>query len=151
MHLDLPFIEGTSMHDFTQIVTDGEDSQAATRDFLRRRLLDLLECQAERDLELNAAKLSVEVSEGIREVKADLRKVARQRAVQAAGGILATTAATLVALEGGVFREILPIIGATGGAWGFMAAMAQGQQEKGHVKGRPFYLFWLLERNARGA
>jgi hypothetical protein len=151
MHLDLPSIEGTSMRDFADIAVDSSGSQASTRDFFRRRLLELLECETSKDLEASAMKLSVEISEGVREVKADLRRISRQRAVQTVGGILATTVASLVALDAGVFREILPIIGATGGAWGFAAAAMQRREEKMLIGDRPFYFFWLLEKRAKAS
>ncbi|MEV1317536.1 hypothetical protein AB0J14_15790 [Micromonospora arborensis] len=93
--------------------------------------------------------MSIEIAEGIREVEADTRRVARQRAVQVAGGVLATVAATLVAIEGQVFQEVLPILGATGGIWGLVAASTQSRQEKAAIEAKPFYFLWLLERRAQ--
>jgi hypothetical protein len=149
LRLDLPYIEGTSLADFASISIQEETSEAATKDYLRRKLLELLECDSERVLALQSSRVSVEISEGVRELAGSLQRVSRKTAVQAAGGTLATVAATLVAMDMDMVIQFLPVLGLSGGLWGLTSLAAQRQEERDLIKAKPFYFFWLLDRKAR--
>jgi hypothetical protein len=144
--VDLPYIEGTSLRDFAHVVTEEWESWESARDFLRARLLDLLGHNDEQELAWAAARIGVELSEGVRATYQDLARVSRRSAVQAAGGVLATAAATLVAVSGAAFGQVAQILGAAGGAWSLVSAYSQYKDDKSKVQTRPFYLLWLLSR-----
>jgi hypothetical protein len=146
LQVDLPYIEGTSLRDFADFVTEEWGSWEAARDFLRTRLLDLLSLSDEEELKVAAARLSVELSEGVRETHQDLTRISRRSAVQAAGGVLATAAATLVAVNGAAFGHVVQILGAAGGAWSLASAYSQHNEETAKARTRPYYLLWLLSK-----
>jgi hypothetical protein len=116
----------------------------AARDFFRNRLIDLSACNTAKELERDAAKMCIEVSQGAREVKAALRKTTRQRAVQIARGILAATAATLVALNTAMVQEIVPVLGASGGGWALCHQHPEGATRTDRSRGAPVLLLLAI-------
>jgi hypothetical protein len=124
LKIDLPFVEGVSLKDFSRITVDEFDSYSGFRNFLRKQLLDMDDSLNHVQSEIALAKLSVEIGEGVRSVHSDMRKARRTAVLSATGAAIATTTATLVAVYGPALKEAMAIIGGAGGAWGVINAIA---------------------------
>lgn len=142
LSIDLPFIEGVSLQDFSKITTDEYDSFSAFRDFLRERFLDMDEAmnavQSQRELD----KLSLQIKNQARSARSELGKVRRKKSVATAGAVLGSTSATLVAVYGPALQAALAVLGATGGVWGLIHAATENSSRA--LREDKWYYVWAL-------
>jgi hypothetical protein len=145
--LDLPSIEGTTLADFCKITTQESESLAPLQAFLREKLLAIDDEPQAASVE--AARLSVEIRDGVRAVQSEMRRLTRRSAVQHAGAGLATITASLIAIAGVDLAATLSLLGASGGLWGIVASRESYLHEKSLLRERPFYLLWVLSKSAK--
>lgn len=151
LEVELPYLDGTTLGDYCAIAVDETDAYAAFRDLLRAKFLDLEGAHGSEQFHRELAKIGVELRDGVRKVRADLTRVSRRRAVQVAGGALGTVSAALMAFPDSALGELLPILGASGGAWALVDAMADKLEAKAAIRSSPYYYLWLVSRKSTGA
>lgn len=146
LRIELPYIDGTSLHTLSQIIVNEGTSYEAFRDFLRRRFLDLdMACDSEQ-MDRELIKIGTEIADGIRGVGAELDRIRSRRAVAATGAAIGSVVATLVAVYGPAFGTAASILGAGGGVWGMINAMAESRSYKSVQESTPWYFVWTLAR-----
>ncbi len=143
--IDLPYLEGTSLRDYCAIAADEGEALSVAQDYLRSKFLSLEDGRSEDDELRDLTRLSLEIKDGVRAVKSDLRRITRKNAVQIAGGALAACTATLVALDVGAMLQVAAVVGAGGGLWSVVSSAEQLLRERSVLSERPMFFFWLLD------
>jgi hypothetical protein len=146
MRLNLPILENVSLRDYSKILTEESEAHSTFSDYLRSRLLELDGEDDERAVQRGAAKIDIELRDGLRASRAEMEKLTRRKAVQATGATVAFCAATLVAVAGPAFTHYVGLVGASGGALGLAAAANEYVNDRSAARLKPFYFLWLLER-----
>ncbi|MBT2420251.1 hypothetical protein J7F01_13225 [Streptomyces sp. ISL-22] len=120
--MDLPFLEGVRMADFSKITVEEFESCKAFQSLLRQEFLSL-------DTALNAA-------------------VRRKRAVAVSGAVVGTIGASLVAVYGPAFQTAVAALGAAGasGIWGIVQSAADNSPRT--LRDSPWFYVWILARNS---
>lgn len=148
LDIDLPFVDGVDLGEFGRITAQEFGSYTAFRDFLRLRFLDLDEAldavQSQREL----TKIGVTIADQVRASRAEMSKVATRRAVMASGAAVGTVAATLVAVHGPALQAAIAAVGATGGIWGVVQAIADNNVRRMR-DATPWHYAWVLSNRAR--
>jgi hypothetical protein len=142
--MDLPFIEGVGLEDFSKVTVGEFDAYAAFRDYLRLTFLGLDAAMNDVQSQRELTKIGMQIQEGVRGVKSQMDISRRKRAVAATGAFVGTVGATLVAVYGPALEEALKIIGASGGAWGIIAAMSE--DGKRTARKDKWYYVWALSQ-----
>jgi hypothetical protein len=150
LQLDLPSIEGTTLNDYCRILADEPVVTGTLQTYLRQALLNI-DREGSGVFDVPLARITAEISQGVADLRQEMRRLSRRSALQAAGAVLASVSATLVAVEGANLAPALAVIGAGGGVWGGVAAMEAFVSERSRLKQRPSYLLWLLDERARNA
>ncbi|MFB9686069.1 hypothetical protein [Amycolatopsis plumensis] len=98
LRVELPFIEGVGLRQFSKITMGEFNSFSAFRDFLRLSFLEMDESlnavQSEREL----VKLGLQIKDRVRSAHAEMHKVRRKRAVAVTGAVVGSVGAVLVAV-----------------------------------------------------
>ncbi|MFP3963415.1 hypothetical protein SMC26_13930 [Actinomadura fulvescens] len=148
LEVELPFIDGVDLPTFAKITVDEFNSYVGFRNFLRGKFLELEEgmnaTQSQRALD----RISVEILDQIHAITAEMNGVRRNRAVAATTAGVGTVSAILAAVYGPALQEVIQMIGASGGAWGILNAMAQNSP-KSKFKDNKWYYVWALQREAQ--
>jgi hypothetical protein len=146
LRADLPFIDGVTLRDFSKITIGEFGAYEAFRDFMRLSLLSvdsaLDEVQSERAL----VRIGLEIADGLRSVRADMDRARRKRAVAISGAALGSVSAVLVAVYGPALAAAVAAIGAGGGVWGVISAMAENTTKP--LRDNKWYYVWALSRKA---
>ncbi|KUM73338.1 hypothetical protein AQI70_21445 [Streptomyces curacoi] len=119
--MDLPFLEGVRMADFSKITVEEFESYKAFQSLLRQEFLSLAA--------LNAA-------------------VRRKRAVAVSGAVAGTIGASLVAVYGPAFQTAVAALGAAGasGIRGIIQSAADNSPRT--LRDSPWFYVWILARNS---
>ncbi|MFJ2770275.1 hypothetical protein [Streptomyces sp. NPDC087300] len=149
LDIDIPFIEGVSLDDFSKITVGEFDSYRRFQNFLQRRLLDVDEALNAIQTERQLLKVRLEIEDGIRAVAAEIKNARKRRAMAAAGAVASSVSAMLIAVNDGVIDQVLPLLGLTnaGTFWG--AIVAATENNKRTVQGGHWYYVWVLARQSR--
>ncbi|WP_393098196.1 hypothetical protein [Streptomyces sp. LN325] len=147
-HLDLPFLEGLSMRDFSKITVEEFDSYRALRSWLRQELLNVDAAMSAIEIERELIKVSHRIQDGIRGVRSQMRQTRRKRAVAVTGAVVGTVSASLIAIYGPALQSALTAIagGATGGLWSTVEARVSNSSRA--LRDDPWYFVWRLSRSA---
>ncbi|MFJ4895042.1 hypothetical protein ACIP5U_34400 [Streptomyces sp. NPDC088788] len=146
LRIDLPFLEGVSLRDFSDITLNEFASYSSFRNFLRSQFIEL-------DLSMNDVqsqravhKISLQIADEIHSMESQIRKVKRTRAVSVAGGALGTVTASLVAVYGPSLGQAVTALGlgGAGGIWGIISSIAQNETRRVDK----WYYVWALSRRA---
>lgn len=145
--MDLPFIDGVGLADFSRITVDEMGSYSAFRDFLRLSFLNiddsLNDTQADREL----VKIGLEIKDQVRSVQSEMKRVRGQRAVAVSGAVVASVSATLVAVYGPALEWVVGVIGgATPGLWGIL--QARGESSTRSLKEDKWHYVWALSKKS---
>ncbi|MBK1783829.1 hypothetical protein [Prauserella cavernicola] len=142
--IDLPFVDGVGLRDFSEITTQEFASYASFRDHLRLTFNDMDDAlnavQSEREL----VKHGLHIKEGIRAVEAEMAKVKRKRAVAVSGAAIGTVGAVLVAVYGPAMQAAIAVAGAGGGVWGVIHAVTENSKQA--LRSDKWYYVWVLAR-----
>ncbi|MGW2016653.1 hypothetical protein [Streptomyces sp. NPDC001927] len=147
--MDIPFIEGVSLGEFSKI-TEGEfNSFRGFRTFLRREFNALDEAVDAEQMDRALRDVGFEIEEGVRELESTMRVLSRQRAFATTGAVVAGVTVVLAAVYGAVFKEYVTglVGGAGGGALGWAQAML-ADKSKGPVEDNKWYYVWCLQRQS---
>ncbi|GAA4627722.1 hypothetical protein GCM10023196_041090 [Actinoallomurus vinaceus] len=98
--------------------------------------------------EIELAKIGLHISDHVRSMAADMRKVQKRRAVAITGASVGTVAAILTAVYGPALKDALAIVGATGGAGLWSVIQHLAEDNRGSFKENTWYYVWTLQRRA---
>jgi hypothetical protein len=142
LRIDLPFIEGVNLQDFSKITIEEFASYSAFRDFLRQSFLDM-------DMALNAVqsdrellKLGLQIKDHVRSVHSEMETARRKRAVSVTGAMIGSVGAILVAVYGPALEAAIAAIGARGGVWGIIHATTENNTRA--LREDKWYYVWAL-------
>lgn len=144
--IDLPFIDGVGLRDFSQITVDEFDSYSALRDFLRLRLLDLDTAMTAVDSERALTKLGLEIKNEIRAFQSEMESAKRKRLLIGSGAAIGTVSAALIGVYGEALQAAVTTIGATGGIWSFITSLADNDTKS--LRQDKWNYAWILSRKA---
>ncbi|MFI0220055.1 hypothetical protein [Streptomyces lydicus] len=148
LQIDLPFIEGVSLEDFSKITVDEFESYKGFRDFLRGSFLSMDQALNGEQTQVELTKLRLEIENQVRAMQAEFYAARRKRAWAAAGAAAASTAALLVAVNGPVVQHVLTTLGFTtaGTFWGAIAARVENSPRS--IKSGKWYYVWILSKKS---
>ncbi|MEV8018052.1 hypothetical protein AB0O76_17280 [Streptomyces sp. NPDC086554] len=147
--MDLPFIEGVALADFSKI-TEGEfNSFRGFRTFLRREFNALDEAVDAEQMDRALRDVGFQIEEGVRELETTMRMLSRQRAFATTGAVVAGVTVVLAAVYGAVFKEYVTglVGGAGGGTLGWAQAML-ADKSKAPVEDNKWYYVWCLQEKS---
>jgi hypothetical protein len=144
LSIDLPFIDGIGLRDFSRITIGEFNSYAAFRDYLRLKLLDLDPALNAVDSERQLLKLALEIKEQIRSSRAEMEQAKHKRLLTASGAAIGTVGAALVAVYGPALESAVAVVGTSGGIWATISALADGRARR-PTEDRWHYM-WRLSR-----
>lgn len=146
LEVDLPFVDGISLQDFSKITIGEFASYSAFRDFLRQTFPDmdtaLNAVQSEREL----LKLSLQIKDHVRSVRSKMEKARRKRAVSVTGAVIRSVGALLLAVYGPALATAVATIGASGGVWGIIHAASENSTHA--LRQDKWYYVWALAKKS---
>ncbi|MEV0663840.1 hypothetical protein ACIBI3_21705 [Actinomadura luteofluorescens] len=143
LRTERPFLQGITLRDFAEITAAEFDSY---RDFLRLGLLDLDDSLNEVQAEHAIVELGLQIDNEIRAVSAQPSKIRRKRAVAASGATVGTVTTILDAVYDPVLTNAIATIGASGGLWNLLNAIAdKGTRD---LRQDCWYYVWALTRES---
>ncbi|TDV43215.1 hypothetical protein [Actinophytocola oryzae] len=146
MQVDLPFMDGLSMRDFSKVTLEEFASYSAFRDFLRRSFLEMDQSLDAVQSDQEIAKLGLRIREQVRAARAEMELVRRKRAVAVTGAVVGTVATVLVAVCGSVLAAAITALGASGGLWSYMNAAAENSTRL--LCETNWHYVWVLARKS---
>ena len=146
LDLDLPYIENVDLGTFCKITSDEKESFLRFRDFLRLKFLDLKQNEGSESFDANLLKIGIELREGVRSLGSDFDRLKRKSAFQVTNAVIASTTATLVALNSAALGFLPQVLGTSGGLVGITIALEQYLSEKQKLGDSSFYYLWLFSK-----
>lgn len=147
--VELPVIENIPLKQFSILAADEKLSLDILRDFLRVKFLELEENEGSESFDANIMKLGLDIKNGIRLIKSDFKNLSSKTAFQATGATIASSMATLIAINSAAFESWGKIVGASGGLFVFFKALEANLEARRKLKNSPYYYFWLLNKKAK--
>ncbi|KOU31262.1 hypothetical protein ADK52_03540 [Streptomyces sp. WM6372] len=149
LQIDLPFIEGVTLSDFSKITVDEFDSYSGFRGFLRTSFLSMDEALNAEQSQVELAKLRLEIEDQVSAMQTELRAAKRKRSLGVVGATVASTAALLVAVEGSVMERVLTTLGLTtaGTFWGAIKDRVENGPRA--IQSGKWYYVWILAQKSR--
>jgi hypothetical protein len=144
LEIDLPFIDGVGIGDFSKITIEEFASYSAFRDFLRLSFLEMDETRSDHEV----VKLGLQIKDQIRSARAEMERVRRKRSVAATGAVVGLVGAVLVAVYGPALAAAVAAIGA-GGMWTTMNALAENSPRT--LRENEWHYVWVLARKSHVA
>ncbi|MFH8368328.1 hypothetical protein [Streptomyces sp. NPDC018031] len=148
LRIDLPFIEGVTLRDFSEITVQEFASYAQLRLFLRDAFLNLDQALGADQAEREMIRIGHAIESEIRGVQAQMATVRRRRAVAVTGATIGTVGATLVGVYGPALQEALTILGVAGagGVWGVVQGLLDGGPRT--LRENRWYYVWSLAKRS---
>jgi hypothetical protein len=148
LQIDLPFIEGVTLKDFSKITVDEFDSYKGFRNFLRGNFLSMDQALNGEQTQIELTKLRLEIEDQVRAMRAEFCATRRKRTWAATGAVAASTAALLVAVNGSVIEHVLTTLGLTtaGTFWGAITARVENSSRA--LKSGKWYYVWILSKKS---
>ncbi|MEU9994757.1 hypothetical protein [Streptomyces sp. NPDC050848] len=146
--LELPFIDGVSLEEFSRITVGEFDSYRAHRGWLRMELAGVDSALDSEGQQKELMKIGLRMQDGVRGMQAQMNQVRRKRAVAVTGAVVGTVTASLVAVYGPALQSALTAVvgGAAGGLWGAFQAGADNSPRT--LRENAWYYVWTLSRAA---
>jgi hypothetical protein len=147
LRIDLPFVEGVNLQDFSKITIEEFASYSDFRDFLRQSFLDM-------DMALNAVqsdrellKLGLQIKDHVRSIRSEMETARRTRAVAVTGAAIGFVGAILVAVHGPALAAAVAAIGgASSGVWGIIHATTENNTRA--LRENKWYYVWVLAKKS---
>lgn len=145
--MDLPFLDGVGLADFSRITVEELASYAAFRDFLRLRFLDIDDALNDTQMDRELVKIGLDIKDQVRSVRSEMKRAKARRAVAATGAVVASVSATLVAVYGPALQWVVGVAGgATPGLWGLL--QAGGENSTRPLREDKWYYVWALSKRS---
>jgi hypothetical protein len=145
LHIDLPFMDGVGIKDFSKITIEEFASYSAFRDFLRLSFLEMDESLNAVQSDQEIVKLGLRIRDQVRAAHAEMERVRRKRSVAATGAVVGLVGAVLVAVYGPALAAAVAAIGA-GGLWSTMNAVAENSPRV--LRENEWHYVWVLARKS---
>lgn len=145
--IDVPFIDGLTPGDFSKITIDEFDRYESFKTFLRQRLLVLDDALNEVQSEKALERIGLEIKYEVAKMADDMEKIRRKRRIAVTEAVVGLTGATLVAVYGPVFQQVIATIGASGGLWLAIKALAENSPRE--LRYNDWYYAWVLDDHRR--
>lgn len=147
--LELPFLDGVSLKEFSAITTGEFASYQAFQFWLRSRLLDVDTALNAVESDRELARIDLEIRDEVRALGSQMRDARRKRAVAVTGAAVGTVSATLTAVlaDSQLAAAIAGFAGGTsasGGLWEVVRARTENSPRK--LRESPWYYVWTLSR-----
>ena len=146
LEIDLPFLDGVSLRDYSAVTLEEFTAFSGFRDFLRMSLLEMDEALNDVQSQIALTRLSLQVKDEVRSLRAQMNQVKRKRAVGAAGAVVGTSAAILLAVYGPALTAAIPILGASGGVWQVIQAAAENSPRA--LRDDKWYWVWAIAKRS---
>jgi len=146
LEIDLPFVDGVSLKDFSDITVSEFDSYQGFRTFLRSSFLELDDALDAVQSEREMMRIATDIEDNVRQLKTQMTAVRRRRAFDASAAALGTVGAVLAAVYGPVFEEAFKIAGLNGSVWAIVDAARTNSPRD--LKQNRWYYVWALSRKA---
>jgi hypothetical protein len=146
LHIDLPFMDGVGIQDFSKITIEEFASYAAFRDFLRLSFLEMDESLNAVQSDQEIVKLGLRIKDHVRSAHHEMERVRRKRSVAVTGAVVSSVGAVLVAVYGPALAAAVTAVGATGGLWGIMNAAADGNTRV--LRENEWHYVWVLAKKS---
>ncbi|MFG3017813.1 hypothetical protein ACGFZQ_04555 [Streptomyces sp. NPDC048254] len=146
LSIELPFIDGVGLRDFSRITVGEFNSYSAFRDYLRLKLLDIDPALNAVDSERQLLKLALEIKEQIRASRAEMEQARHKRFLSASGAAVGTVGAALVAVYGPALESAVGVVGTSGGIWAVINALADNSTRR--LREDRWHYMWTLSRTA---
>lgn len=147
--VEFPVIEEVDLRHFSKITADEKSRIEILRDFLRGKFLELEEIQGSESYNAKIGKIGLEIREGVRMIRSEFKEIAAKTSFQVTGAILASSVATLVAINSNILGSYGHLIAPSGGLYPLLRSLENRALAIHNVKDSPYYYFWLLSRKAR--
>ncbi|MFD9240930.1 hypothetical protein ACFV0D_03140 [Streptomyces sp. NPDC059556] len=148
LEIELPFIEGVSLGDFSKITAGEFDSYKGFRNFLRESFLGMDEALNAEQTHVELAKLRLQIENEVRAVRAEMSAIQRKRTLAASGAVASTTAALLIAVNGGVMEPVIAALGLTGAGTLWQALSARVENSPRALQSGKWYYVWVLSKKS---
>jgi hypothetical protein len=148
--LELPFLDGIPLDEFSAITAGEFDAYQAFQSWLQQRLLEVDTALGSVDSERELAKIGLQIKDEVRGLEYRMRQVRQRRAVSATGAAVGTVTASLTAVlaSSEVASAVAAFIGgASGGLWSTIQASFDNSPKK--LRESPWYYVWTLSRADR--
>ena len=146
LHIDLPFMDGVGIQDFSKITIEEFASYSAFRDFLRLSFLEMDESLNMVQSDQEIVKLGLRIKDQVRSAHAEMERVRRKRSVAVTGAVVSSVGAVLVAVYGPALAAAVTAVGATGGLWGIMNAAAENSARV--LRENQWHYVWVLAKKS---
>jgi hypothetical protein len=146
LQVELPFIDGVGIRDFSKITTGEFASYSAFRDFLRLSFLDMDSSMDAVQSDRELLKLGLQIKDQIRGMGAEMDKARRKRSVAVTGAVVGSVGAILVAVYGPALAAAVAVVGAGGGLWSIVNA-ATDNSSRG-IRENKWYYVWVLAKKS---
>lgn len=148
LEIDLPFIDGVSSQDFSEITVNEFGSYQGTKSFLRQALAELDEGLQAVQSEREVMKIGQQIEDEIRRMGSQMRLVRKRRAVSVTGAAVGTVGALLVAVYGPSLQVALsPILGAAGAGSIWEIIRNTTDHSTRELRDDRWYYMWVLAKH----
>ena len=149
MEIDLPFLDGVNLRDFSDITVSEFNSYINFRDFLRDRFLSIDDSMNAVESERALMRIGIEIRDQVRATRSEMSATVRKRAVASSGAMVGSVGTILAAVYGPAFEEALKILGVGAGLWGVMESLSTSNIKQ--LKDDKWYYVWALyKKRGRG-
>lgn len=100
--------------------------------------------QSEREI----VKIGLEIRDQVRSVRNDMTIARRKRAIASSGAVMVSAGAVLVAVYGPALAAVVSTLGAGGGVWTMLNAVAEKNPRS--VRQDRWYYVWALAKASGG-
>ena len=146
LEIDLPFIDGVSLRDYSAVTVQEFTAFSGFRNFLRLSLLEMDDALNAVQSEAALTRLGLRIEDEVRSLRAQMNQVKRRRAVGAAGAVVGTSAAILLAVYGPALTAAIPVLGAGGGIWQIIQAAAENSPRA--LREDKWYWVWAIAKRS---
>ncbi len=150
LEIDLPFIDGVGLRDFSDITVSEFNAYSDFRTFLRRSLLELDDAVNAVQSEQALMRISADIEQQLHSMRTQMATVRRRRAMAVSGAAVGTVGAVLTAVYGPAMEEAVKLIAASsagGGLWAIIDT-ATSNSVRALQEDRWHYV-WALSRKAQ--
>ncbi|ATL33146.1 hypothetical protein KY5_8128c [Streptomyces formicae] len=145
--IDLPFIDGVTLRDFSEITVNEFSSYEGFRGFLRDQFDGMGRELESNQSEKGLAKIEREIQDQILSVNAQLKSPKRQRILAATHGSIGLTVATLTAVNGSLMNAALAGLVTSTSLWPVLNQFADSSKQP--IRDGRWYYVWTLDQKYR--
>ncbi len=137
VQLEVPFIDNVDMSDFAKISCDERVYLDKFRDHIREHFIDILGKEGDPFFDKELQKVGIKLRNGTRSLASDIQAMGRKAAFRAAGAVVCTTMATLVAINSSLFQAWSAVLGPGGGLVAFLKIIEDYNEQRRIAKDSP--------------